>query len=110
MQQIKLAIVKESLEEKKAYDIKIIDVEERSPFFSYFVICSVDNIPQANACIDQIKENFAKANIELKDHKGNRKTPWSILDLGDILVHIFLEEERKKVSLEDLLMKNEYEG
>ncbi len=103
MQQIKLELIKKALEDKLATNIVTLDVEEKTPFFSYYVICTVKNIRQANACIEQIKENLEKSNIEYDDKKGSHETPWSILDLGDILVHIFTEEERQRVSLEELL-------
>ncbi len=103
MVEIKLNIIKKALEDKLATDIKVLDVREKTPFFLYYVLCSVKNIRQANACIDEIKLNLDKANITYKDYKRNRTTSWSIFDLGDILVHIFLEDERKNISLEELL-------
>ncbi len=105
MEVLKLEIIKKALIDKSAFDIKVINVEEYTPFFSYYIICSVKNVRQANACINEIKDKLEQSNIEFNDKKGVRESSWSILDLGDILVHIFLEEERKNVSLEELLEK-----
>lgn len=103
MLNIKLDIIKKALEEKSAYDIEIEDVSSVTPFFTYYVICSVKNIRQANACIDEIKDKLERANIEFKDAKGQRNTEWSIIDLKDILVHVFTEEERKRIDLESII-------
>lgn len=103
-----------ALSEKKAEDIKIIDIGEISPIADYFVIASGSNANQLQAMVDTVDEELTKAGYTTKQVEGNRNSSWILMDYNDIVVHVFSKEDRlfydleriwtdgKKVDLEDL--------
>ncbi len=103
-----------ALSEKKAEDIKIIDIGEISPIADYFVIASGANANQLQAMVDTVDEELTKAGYHAKQVEGNRNSSWILMDYNDIVVHVFSKEDRlfydleriwtdgKKVDLEDL--------
>lgn len=105
MELLKLDLIKRALDEKKAENILTIDVSSKTPFFDYYVIATINNNRQANACVDAIEENFEKSSLTIKGTEGRRGSDWVIVDCEDILVHLFTESERKRISLEELLEK-----
>jgi len=92
----------ESLEEKKAEDIVLMDVSNVSQFTDYFIICSgtSDRMLQSLA---KTVDNTAKSKYKL-DGKVNGKSTegWITLDFGDLVVHIFSSRQRDYYQLEDL--------
>lgn len=94
----KLAI--EALEEKKAGDIKIIDIEHISTLADYFIIASGTNRNQVQAMADEVEERLGKAGIEPKQVEGYQNANWILMDYGDIVLHLFDEENRLFYDLE----------
>ncbi|MDD3279602.1 MAG: ribosome silencing factor [Lachnospiraceae bacterium] len=94
----KLAI--DALEEKKANDIKIIDIEHISTLADYFIIASGTNRNQVQAMADSVEEALAKAGMEPKQIEGYQNANWILMDYGDIVIHIFDEENRLFYDLE----------
>lgn len=108
----KLAI--EALEDKKAEDIKVIDISEVSVIADYFIIAGGSNRSQIQALCDNVDEKLGRAGYPAKQTEGYDTANWVLLDFGDIIVHIFDKENRllydleriwrdgKQVALEDL--------
>ncbi|WP_075719653.1 ribosome silencing factor [Roseburia sp. 499] len=104
-----------ALSEKKAEDVRIIDISEISPIADYFVIASGANANQLQAMVDAVDEELTKAGYTAKQVEGNRNSSWILMDYNDIVVHVFSKEDRlfydleriwtdgKKVELEDIL-------
>lgn len=90
----------QALEEKKAKDIKIIDIRNISVIADYFVIADGENQNQLQAMQDSVDEAFEKAGISVKQIEGNQKSTWILMDYGDIIVHIFSKEDRLFYDLE----------
>lgn len=103
MELLKLDLIIRSLEDKKAEDIVTLEVNDKTPFFDYYVIATVNNSRQASACVDAIEENFEKSSLTIKKVEGRYNSSWTIIDCGDILVHLFSDSERNRISLEKLL-------
>ena len=106
MEQLKLDLIIRSLEEKIVSDISVIDVSEKTPFFSYYVIATIKNFRQGLAVVNEIEDAFEKSSLTLKTRPNRKESAWLVIDCGEILVHLFLEEERKRISLEKLLENN----
>lgn len=83
-----------ALDEKKALDLKIIDIAEVSTIADYFVIASGSNQNQVQAMVDNVEEKLAKAGYEPKQIEGTRSSSWILMDYGDLIVHVFDEENR----------------
>ena len=94
----KLAI--EALEDKKAEDIKVIDISEVSVIADYFIIAGGSNRRQIQALSDNVDEKLGKAGFPAKQIEGYDTANWVLLDFGDIIVHIFDKENRLLYDLE----------
>ena len=89
-----------ALDEKKAHDIKIIDIHEVSVIADYFVIASGSNQNQVQAMVDNADEMLGRAGYEAKQIEGTRNSSWVLMDYGDIIIHIFSKEDRLFYDLE----------
>lgn len=94
----KLAI--NALEDKKAEDIRIIDISEVSVLADYFIIASGSNRSQVQALSDNVEETLGRAGTSVKQVEGYDTANWILLDFGDIIVHVFDNENRLFYDLE----------
>lgn len=94
----KLAIA--ALEDKKAEDIRVIDISEVSVFADYFIIAGGSNRSQIQALSDHVEETLGKAGMPAKQIEGYDTANWVLLDFGDLIVHIFDKENRLLYDLE----------
>ncbi len=95
---VKLAVA--ALEDKKAEDVKVIDITEVSVLADYFVIASGTNKNQVQALVDNVEEALGRAGYESRQVEGYQTANWILLDYGDIIVHIFDSENRLFYDLE----------
>ena len=98
MEMAKLAI--EALEDKKAEDIKVIDISEVSVLADYFIIAGGSNSSQIQALCNSVDEKLGRAGHPSKQIEGYETANWVLLDFGDIIVHIFDKENRLLYDLE----------
>ena len=89
-----------ALDDKKAKDIKIIDIHEVSVIADYFVIASASNQNQVQAMVDNVEEQLGRAGFEPKQVEGVRNSSWILMDYGDVIVHVFSKEDRLFYDLE----------
>ena len=89
-----------ALEDKKAEDIKIIDIEEVSTLADYFIIASGTNRNQIQAMVDETEEKLHFLGADPKRVEGYRGGGWILMDYGDIVVHVFDKENRLFYDLE----------
>ena len=87
-----------ALDEKKALDIKVIDIHEVSVIADYFVIASGSNLNQVQ--VDNVEEQLGRAGYEPKQVEGTRGSNWILMDYGDLIIHVFDEENRLFYDLE----------
>ena len=83
-----------ALDEKKGKDIKV------SVIADYFVIASASNQNQVQAMVDNVDETLGRAGFEAKQIEGTRNSSWVLMDYGDMIVHVFDEENRLFYDLE----------
>lgn len=88
--------------DKKAKDILLLNMEGLSPVTDYYVICSAGNTTQVRTIADNIEDELAKEEIFVNHKEGYQDNHWVLLDYGDVVAHIFLEEERDFYNLEHL--------
>ncbi len=89
-----------ALDEKKAQDIKVIDITEVSVLADAFVIASGANKNQVQALVDNVEEALEKAGHACRQVEGYRTANWVLLDYGDLIVHVFDVENRLFYDLE----------
>ncbi len=97
---VRLAI--EALEEKKAEDLKIIDISEVSVVADVFLIAGGSNRNQIQALCDNVEEKLGRAGFPVRQVEGYETANWVLMDFGDIIVHIFDKENRLLYDLERL--------
>ncbi|MGN0395568.1 MAG: ribosome silencing factor [Coprococcus sp.] len=90
----------EALNDKKAFDIKIIDIKDISTVADYFVIADGTNKNQVQAMCDNVEEFMLKAGFKPKSVEGYSEGGWILLDYYDIIVHIFSDESRHFYNIE----------
>lgn len=88
--------------EKKALDVKILDLRKLSSVCDFFVICSAGVDIQAKAIADWITENLRQRGINYWHSEGYQACRWILLDYVDVVVHIFLPQVREFYGLESL--------
>lgn len=89
-----------AIDDKKGQDIKVIDIHNVSVIADYFVIASGTNSNQVQAIVDNVEEQLGRAGFEAKQIEGNRNSSWILMDYGDVIVHVFDEENRLFYDLE----------
>lgn len=95
-----LDIAIKALDEKKAIDLKAIDISEISIIADYFIIVSGSNPSQVHALCDNVSEKMSKAGYNTKKTEGYNNANWILMDYGDIIIHIFDKESRSFYDLE----------
>lgn len=94
------------LEDKKAIDLKTLNIIEKSTLADYFIIASGTSDTHIKALADNVEVELKKENIYPNKIEGYN-TQWILMDYGSIVVHIFTQEERQKYDLEELYEKNQ---
>ena len=95
-------IAYEALSDKKGQDIKIIDIQLVSVLADYFIIADGSNVNQVQAMADNVEEMLAKVGCECRQIEGYQSGNWILMDYGDCVAHVFLNEERDFYNLEQL--------
>ena len=88
--------------EKKAEQVVILDLREITSITDYFVICSGDSEVQIKAICDHITEQLEQKDIKIWHVEGYQSLNWVLMDLVDVVIHIFKPEVRDYYALERL--------
>lgn len=76
-------------------DVVIYDMKERSPLYDYVIVATATSERQMGACVSYLREDFEVKGAEVGEG-------WTLVDLGDIILHVFTEEDREKYGLDKL--------
>ena len=96
-----LELIKESLDKVKATDVKIYDLRGISPLADFTVVATVEVARQANAVIEHMYDDVKNNKLKIKNVEG-KDTTWILVDLYDVILHIFTPEDRKNYDLDRL--------
>ena len=96
----KLRIIYKAIDDKQGADIKMIDISEISTIADYFIIASASNVNQMNAIVENIEDELLKEKVHYPKIEGKRESSWILMDYTDIIVHLFLEEDRQFYDIE----------
>ncbi|MDD6222024.1 MAG: ribosome silencing factor [Lachnospiraceae bacterium] len=89
-----------ALEDKKAEDIRVLDIRRISTIADYFIIADGDNIHQVHALADNVEEILGRAGAEDPRVEGYAAGKWILLDYQDAIIHVFDRQDRLFYDLE----------
>lgn len=97
-----LPLALKAVDDKKALDIVALDMRGLSLIADYFIICHGNSEKQVQSIAHEVKKNAQENGIELKRLEGYDQARWVLIDLDDVIVHIFHKDERGYYNLEKL--------
>lgn len=98
----KAKLIYDTLDNKLAVDVSIIDISNISILADYFIIAGGKNKSHIQTLADSINDDLAKAGEHPKQIEGYNTASWILMDYGDVIVHIFSEEDRLFYDLEKI--------
>ncbi|GGN54740.1 MULTISPECIES: ribosome silencing factor [Oceanobacillus] len=94
--------IAEACDDKRAENIIALDMNQVSLVADYFLICHGNTERQVQAIARAIKDEMDEQDIEVNRMEGFEQARWVLIDLGDIVCHIFHKDERSYYNLERL--------
>ncbi|MFD0871478.1 chloroplast development gene iojap superfamily protein [Chlamydia abortus] len=95
-----LSMVIQAAEDKKAYDPVVLDLRGISLIADYFVICHGNSETQVQAIVTSIRKKADEQKWTVRGVEGLDNARWVLIDLGDIVVHVFHREDREYYNIE----------
>lgn len=92
----------QACDDKQGNDIVLLNMQEVSSVADYFLICDANNERQVQSIAREIKEKADKLEISVKRMEGFDQARWVLVDLGDVVCHVFHKDERNYYNLERL--------
>lgn len=90
------------LQEKKAKNISLIDIAEKSSFTDYLIVATGGSERQVGTLASELGNKLAEQGVFAKNVEGKRASGWILLDYGDLIINIFSEEQRSRYNLEKI--------
>jgi ribosome-associated protein len=103
---LKTLVVK-TLDEKKASDIHVIDVRGKSGLTDFIVVASGTSSRHVTSLAEIMREALHKEKIKILSLEGQAQGEWVLMDLNDVVVHLFKPEARAHYDLENLWKEND---
>ena len=98
----KAKLVADLASDKKAEDILILEMRKIANMCDYFVVCSGTSDRQVKAIAQGIEEGLKPKGLKIYHQEGLSQSLWVLLDLGDVVVHVFDKDTREFYNLEHL--------
>ncbi|MBF0455290.1 MAG: ribosome silencing factor [Magnetococcales bacterium] len=90
------------LEDKKGVDIELMDLRERSTFTDFFLVVTGTSTTHVSALAEEVDRFAHQKGHPILGMEGNRESQWVLVDLADVIVHVFLAETRELYNLDKL--------
>lgn len=87
-------------------NIKVYDMKNLTPFFDYSIICSVNTSRQGAAAVNYLKKEADALGLTVRGFSSSNETTWFLIDLNDVVVHLFVGEERNRYNLDGMYGDN----
>lgn len=97
---VKMAV--DALEEIKAYDIVVMEIDKMVALFDYMIVASADSNRQTRALANNVQEKVKAVGGTVLSMEGQETGEWLLVDLGDVIVHIMLPAVRDYYDIETL--------
>ena len=97
-----LKIAVNAADDKKAYDLVVLDISKIASFADYFLLCTADSSRQMQAIADEVEKKLKACGIRPSHVEGYQNSEWILMDYMDLVVHIFPKNARAYYDLERL--------
>lgn len=97
-----LRVAYDAMDERLADDLVVLDFRNQSPYLEYFIIGSARNYRNARSIVENVEDKALEAGYEVKRLYTENTTKWLLIDLGDVVCHVFYDGERELYNLEGL--------
>lgn len=97
-----LQLAAKACDDKRAEDIIALDMDQLSLVADYFLICHGNTERQVQAVARGIKDALDEREVSIKRMEGLEQGRWVLVDIGDIVCHVFHKDERSYYNLERL--------
>ncbi|WP_062355674.1 ribosome silencing factor [Bacillus kwashiorkori] len=97
-----LQMAVKALDDKKAENIVVLNMQGISMLADYFIICHGNSDKQVQAIAKEVREKAEESGHLVKRLEGYDEARWILIDLGEIIVHVFHREDREYYNLERL--------
>ena len=91
-----------ALDDKKADELKVLDVRGKSPITNYFIIATATSEPHLRALAGELEKTVKELGIKAVGRDYNTSSGWVVVDAFDFMAHIFLPEQRNMYGIESL--------
>lgn len=98
----KLNLVKDAVEDRKAENVEVLDLRERTLIADYFVLASGTSNVHIRGIVDSVLDKMKGRGERAARIEGYAEGRWVLLDYGDVVLHVFAPEEREFYDLETL--------
>lgn len=97
-----MKLVVDAAEDKKANRIVALGLQNISLVADYFVICHGNSETQVLSISSEVRKRAEEHGVRIRGIEGTDTARWVLLDLGDVIVHVFHRDERDYYNLEKL--------
>lgn len=97
-----LNIAVDAADDKKAMNVVALDLKGISLIADYFVICHGNSDTQVQSIATEIRKRAQEAGAVIRGIEGMDSARWILMDLGDVVVHVFHRDEREFYNIERL--------
>ena len=98
----KVRLAAQAALDRKAVDLIVLDVQGLSSVTDYFLVCSGRSTTHVTSIVEAVRAAMKAAEVRSLHAEGTPESGWMLLDYGDVLVHVFLEDTRAYYALERL--------
>lgn len=91
----------DALSSKKAFDLKVIKVDDITVLTDYFVIATGSSTTQVKSLADEVDYKLSESGVE-PNHIEGKSSGWILLDYGSVVVHVFYKNDREFYSLDKM--------
>ncbi len=88
--------------DKQASAVALLDVRGVSAFTDYMVVLTAGSVRQLNALAGDLTQTVEAAGLRVNHREGTAESGWVLLDFGDVVIHLFSEEQRAFYRLEQV--------
>ena len=95
-------LIKENLSKNKAKEITVINLKKKTSIADYMIICTGTSNRHIISLSNYLSEDLKKLDLNMLNIEGKRGGDWIIVDIGDIIIHLFRSEVREYYNLEKM--------